>query len=409
MLDRRRPLDEALHAHHGLHRLESRDRALARLLVATVLRFRPVLDALIDPCLNRPLPEKASRARHALRLGVAQLLLLDQPAHAAVATAVEVAPAPFKALANAVLRRLGREGAEKLVAIDRVRTAIPDSLWQGWVAAFGAEGARKVAEASLTEAPLDLSVKSDPAGWAERLSGRLLPTGSVRLDKAGAIGELPGYAEGAWWVQDAAAALPARLLGRVEGLAVADLCAAPGGKTAQLAALGARVIAVDRSDTRLDRLRINLARLGLAAQRVTADVATWQPSEPLDAVLLDAPCSATGTLRRHPDILARRTGLDRLKLAQVQTQMLAATARMVKPGGLVVYAVCSLEPEEGLGVIRQTLAEGAPFEPVPIEAGELALPAQAITPEGFLATRPDYWAEWGGMDGFFAARLRRRA
>lgn len=408
MLDRRRPLDEALHAHHGLHRLEGRDRALARLLVATVLRYRPVLDALIDPCLNRPLADKAARARHALRLGAAQLLLLEQPAHAAVTTAVESAPAPFKALANAVLRRLAREGGEKLAAIDRVRTAIPDTLWQGWTAAFGEEGARKVAAASLAEAPLDLSVKADATGWALRLSGRLLPTGSLRLDKAGAVAELPGYAEGAWWVQDAAAALPVRLLGNVAGKTVADLCAAPGGKTAQLAAKGARVIAVDRSDARLDRLRINLARLGLSTERVTADVAAWRPEEPVDAVLLDAPCSATGTIRRHPDILARRAGLDRAKLAQTQRQMLVATAQMVKPGGLVVYAVCSLEPEEGSAVVRQILAEGAPFEPVPIATEEIPGLPQAITPDGFLATRPDYWAEWGGMDGFFAARLRRR-
>ncbi|MDH3793045.1 MAG: RsmB/NOP family class I SAM-dependent RNA methyltransferase, partial [Rhodospirillales bacterium] len=243
---------------------------------------------------------------------------------------------------------------------------------------------------------------------AERLGAQLLPGGTLRLPPgAGEVSRLPGYDEGAWWVQDAAAALPARLLGDVAGKQVIDLCAAPGGKTAQLAAAGARVTAVERSEVRLARLSENLARLGLSVTAVTADAATWRPEAPAGAVLLDAPCSATGTLRRHPDIAHLKGPEQIAALAALQDKLLAATLGMVKPGGLLVYAVCSLQPEEGPARIARLLAGGAPAARVPVEPAEFQGLCDLVTAEGDLRTLPCHLAGDGGMDGFYACRLRR--
>lgn len=411
VLRRGRPLDEALAANADLSGLEARDRAFARLLTATVLRRLGQIDAAIDERLERPLPANRTAVRDILRLGVAQIALLGLAPHAAVNTSVELVghggQAGMKGLVNAVLRRIAEGGP--IPPEDPGHLNVPEWLWQDWESAYGVETATAIAATNLAEAPLDITLKTPAEAelWAERLEAEILPTGTLRRAAGGDVTALPGFTDGAWWVQDAAAALPTRLLGDVSGLRVADLCAAPGGKTAQLAAAGARVTAVDISRKRLQRLSENLERLGLAAEAVAVDAAKWTPDEPFDAVLLDAPCSSTGTLRRHPDIAWNKTPEDVAKLTTVQDRLLAATLALVKPGGLVVYATCSLQPCEGAERIEALLASGAAAERVPIVPDELPDLAEAITPAGDLRTLPCHWAARGGMDGFYVARLRR--
>jgi 16S rRNA (cytosine967-C5)-methyltransferase len=411
VLRRKRPLDEALEGNRDLSRLDDRDRGFARLLAATTLRRLGQIDDVLGRFLERPLPYKAAAAHDILRLGTAQLLFLGTPAHAAVATAVELAKdrnlTAHKNLVNAVLRRVDREGRAIGDAQDAARLNLPEWMWRSWCAAYGEVTVRAIAAAHLLEPPLDVSVKGDPAAWAERLGAELLPTGSLRRAGGGAVPELEGYGEGAWWIQDAAAALPVRLLGDMAGSHVVDLCAAPGGKTCQLAAAGAAVTAVDRSDKRLQRVRANLDRLGLHAELVAADAAAWQPERQPDAVLLDAPCSATGTLRRHPDIAWLKGEADVLKLAEVQFMLLRSAARMLRPRGILVYCVCSLQPEEGPAVIARALAEGLPLRRVPVRAEEVGGLAELLTGDGDVRTLPSHLAERGGMDGFYACRLER--
>jgi 16S rRNA (cytosine967-C5)-methyltransferase len=411
VLRRGRPLDEALAANADLPGLEARDRGFARLLAATVLRRLGQIDAAIDERLDHPLPANRAAVRDILRLGVAQIGFLGLASHAAVHTSVELVggggQAGMKGLVNAVLRRIAETGA--LGPDDPGHLNVPGWLWRDWEQTFGPETAAAIANANLTEAPLDITLKSpgEAEPWAERLAAEILPTGTLRRAAGGDVTGLPGFDEGAWWVQDAAAALPARLLGGVAGSRVADLCAAPGGKTAQLAAAGATVTAVDISRKRLRRLSENMARLGLAADTVTADLTKWSPGEPFDAVLLDAPCSATGTLRRHPDIAWNKTPDDVAKLTAAQDRLLAAALALVKPGGLMVCATCSLLPREGDERIEALLASGAAAARVPLTPDELPGLAEAITPAGDLRTLPCHWPARGGMDGFFAARLRR--
>jgi 16S rRNA (cytosine967-C5)-methyltransferase len=410
ILDRGRLLDDLLEDRR-LSRLEERDRAFVRMLLATTLRRLGQIDALIDLCLDRPLGPRATLARHALRLGVCQLLFLDLAPHAAISTSVDLVKhtplAGFAGLINAVLRRLSRDGAALVAAQDAGRLDTPDWLWRSWSAAYGEEIAAAIAAAHLNEAPVDITVAADPEGWAERLEAEILPTGSLRRTAGGAVSRLSGFDEGGWWVQDAAAALPARLLGDVRGRRVVDLCAAPGGKALQLAAAGGVVTAVDRSAPRLTRLSDNLARLGLTATIVAADAAAWTPDETFDAVLLDAPCSATGTLRRHPDVARHKSPADVTKLAAAQARLLDAAIALVAPGGLLVYCVCSLEPQEGLDQVERVLAAGAPLVRVPITADEVGGLAELITPAGDLRSLPCHLAEKGGMDAFFAARLQK--
>ncbi len=419
VLDQRRPLEDTLAAHPGFAKLEARDRAFARLLLATTLRRLGQIDDAIRHCLARPLPRAGLRAQHVLRLGVAQLLFLGTAPHAAVSASVDLAGqaklTAHKKLINAVLRRLSREGAALRDAQDAARLNTPKWLWASWSAAYGDDTARAIAGQHLTEPPLDISLKPDldSAQWAERLSATVLPNGSLRrpAEAGGLITGLSGFAEGQWWIQDAAARLPAGVLmsalGDVRGRSLLDLCAAPGGKTAQLAAAGATVTAVEKSPPRLARLNENLARLRLAAETIAADAAEWRPAEPADGVLLDAPCSATGTIRRHPDIAWTKRAADTPKLAALQDRLLANAVHMLKPGGILVYAVCSLEPEEGPARIAALLASGAPIARLPIRAEDCAgLPA-LITPEGDLRTLPSHLAQAGGMDGFYVARLVR--
>jgi 16S rRNA (cytosine967-C5)-methyltransferase len=394
VLERRRPLEEAL---DSLTTVEGRDRAAAHRIALAVLRRMGTLDAVLEPFLRRqpPLP-----VRLALRIGAAELLLLGTPPHAAVASAVGLVPRPFAGLVNAVLRRVAAAGEGALAGLDSPRLDTPAWLWASWHAAYG-EAVRAIALVHQQPAPLDLTLLpgAEPPPGGERL-----PTGTLRFPTGTRITDLPGFAEGRFWAQDAAAALPARLLAVRPGERVADLCAAPGGKTAQLAAAGASVVAVERQERRAARLAANLARLRLAAEVVVADVLEWQPQARFDAVLLDAPCSATGTIRRHPDILHLKRPADVPVLAALQTRLIAAAARLLAPGGRLVFATCSLQPEEGEAQLAAALAAG--LLPDPIRPAELPGLPEAITPAGHLRTRPDMWADRGGMDGFFVARFR---
>ena len=411
VLDGKLALDDALEAQRDLKLLSARDRGFARVLVATTLRRLGQLDATIDACLRHELRGDPT-ARHILRLGAVQLLFLETPPHAAVDGAVTLAergPArALKGLINAVLRRLAREGAAMIAAQDAARLALPSWLWDSWTASYGEANTRAMVAVLMQDPPLDLSVRDDAAGWAARLDAVVLPTGTVRRRSGGDIEQLPGFGDGAWWVQDAAAALPARLLGPVAGLRVADLCAAPGGKTAQLAAAGARVVAVDRAAKRLDRLRANLARLKLDAEVVAADAATWRAEAPVDAILLDAPCSATGAARRHPDVLHLKQPDDVARLVALQDRLLDNAVRQLKPDGTLVYCTCSLEAAEGPERVARLLAGGAPVRRKPVDSGEFPGLDGLITPDGDLRTLPCHFAEQGGMDGFYAARLTRQ-
>ena len=418
VLRRRRPLQEQIEdraAHGDLATLPERDRALVHALVACVLRRLGTLRHRLGGLLARGLPGEAPRVETALLIGAAQILWLEVPDHAAVDIAVRLVQADRRAaryagLVNAVLRRLGREGPQHLAGIDMAVLDTPDWLMARWVEHYGHDTARAIALANGREPALDLTVKTDPAHWAAKLGGRVLATGSVRAVVHGPVAQLPGYAEGAWWVQDAAAALPARLLGAVGDRTVADLCAAPGGKTAQLAAAGARVTAVDRSPGRLERLRQNLARLRLRAHTVAADVTQWRDG-PFDAVLLDAPCSSTGTIRRHPDIPWLKRAADIAALAALQRRLIARAAEVTKPGGTLVYCTCSLEPEEGADVVEAFLAGNPGFRRVPILPAEVHGHGEWLMAGGDLRTLPchlpDADSRMAGLDGFYAARLQR--
>jgi 16S rRNA (cytosine967-C5)-methyltransferase len=418
VLRRRRSLDDQLDgagAHPGLGLLADRDRALARRLIATALRRLGTLRYLLGLFLERGVPADAPRVETALLLGATQILWLDVPDHAAVDLSVRLARADRRAaryagLINAVLRRIAQHGHRRLRDVDTVSLDTPDWLMARWQRAYGFELARAIAAANGREPALDLTVKADPEHWAAALGGRVLPTGTVRAIAHGPVARLPGYEEGAWWVQDAAAALPARLLGDVAGKTIADLCAAPGGKTAQLAAAGARVVAVDRSEARLARLRQNLARLGLTAETIAADVLEWQAG-PFDAVLLDAPCSSTGTIRRHPDVSWLKQESDIATLAALQGRLLARAAELTRPGGTLIYCTCSLEPEEGTAIVHARLAADSRLRRRPLTAADVDGLEDLVDSAGDLRTLPcqlpDSHEQMGGMDGFYAARLER--
>jgi 16S rRNA (cytosine967-C5)-methyltransferase len=413
VLGRERPLDESIDDNSAMAQLSLRDRAFARLLVATALRRLGQIDALIGCCLANPLPPRAAGVQDILRLGIAQLLFLHTPPHAAVATSVDLAQSrgflAHKGLVNAVLRRLSVEGPGRLETQDAPMLNTPPWLWQSWTGYYGEATTRSIATAHLREAPLDLTLRSNVIDWDEKLAATRLPTGTLRRAGGGAVATLPGYAEGAWWVQDAAAALPVRLFGDVSGLSVLDLCAAPGGKTAQLADAGARVTAVDRSSRRLERLSANLKRLSLAATTVACDAVTWRPEHLADAVLLDAPCTATGAIRRHPDVPHLKHPADVTRLAVIQERLLRAAIDMLRPGGTLVYCTCSLEPEEGPMQIEGLLRSGAPVRRQPLSAAELDVPGEWLTEDGDLRTLPFHLSEYDGIDGFYGARLVKHA
>jgi 16S rRNA (cytosine967-C5)-methyltransferase len=419
VIDKKQPLDDILSrslATGWMFDLPQRDRALTRAIVATSLRRRGEIDRMLDTFLERGMPHKGGKLYPILLSGAAQLNFLKTPPHAAIDLAVRLAQWDSRArrydkLVNAVLRRVAKEGEVIAASLDAPRVNTPDWLWNRWVARYGEDRAHAIAGANLIEPPLDLTVKSDPQHWAIEMSGRVLPNRSVRLLPKGRIEALPGFEQGAWWVQDGAASLPAHLMRDVRGKRVADLCAAPGGKTAQLALAGASVAAVDISKTRLKMLSANLARLGFAAKTVAADAATWSPDERFDAILLDAPCSSTGTIRRHPDIPYLKSPKDIADLAVLQARLLDNAAALLKPGGTLVYSTCSLELEEGEAQIAALLARNPDIEVDPILLGDVFGQPDWVQAPGFLRTFPYQLElgtpEWSGMDGFFAARLKR--
>jgi len=398
------------------NKLAPRDRAFVRLLVATVLRRLGQIDLVLGNFVERRPPD---RVINVLRLGAAQLLFVATPAHAAVATSVALVKHGHErhaGLVNAVLRRVSEKGAAMISSQDAAAVNTPLWLWKSWIAAYGEPAARATAEAHLGEPLLDITVK-DPTTlneWARQLEANPLPTGSLRRTAGGRIQDLPGFSEGAWWVQDAAAVLPAKILLHVlndgadaaRGKRVIDLCAAPGGKTAQLAAAGCDVTAVDVSPERLSLLRANLARLKLEADVVTADAVTWRPAALADAVLLDAPCSATGTIRRHPDLPYLKRPEDIAGFTIAQGRLLTAALAMVKPGGFVFYSVCSLQSEERRPVVEAVLAAhpGAGRVKIPKEA--MAGESQLLDHTGDLRTLPSQWPERAGLDGFYGALLQ---
>jgi 16S rRNA (cytosine967-C5)-methyltransferase len=416
VLRRHRALDEQLDSSKELAALPERDRALARALVAVVLRRLGTLRRLVAHCLERGPPAQAPLVETALLVGAAQILFLQIPDHAAVDLAVRLVQADrhaarYAGLVNAVLRRLTREGVQLLAALDPLALDTPDWLLARWSKNYGEDLARAIAAANGHEPALDLTVKNDPDAWAARLNGRVLPTGTVRTIAHGPVTGLPGFADGEWWVQDAAAALPVHLFGDLQGKRVADLCAAPGGKTAQLAAAGARVTAVDRSPARLDRVRDNLKRLSLSAEFVCADAATWTAEQGFDAVLLDAPCSSTGTIRRHPDVPWLKHAADIAALARVQGQLIERALALTRTGGTLIYCTCSLEPEENENVVAALLAREPGVCRTPVTAPEVFGRGEFISKDGDLRTLPcglpDTDSRLSGLDGFYAARLKR--
>ena len=409
VLNQQMPLEQALAVQDGFDGLDARDRAFARLIAATTFRRLGQIDAALKAHLRKPPPLDVHCA---LRTATAQIVFLDTPAHAAVGETVDVVRAMkkdgFANLVNAVLRKVvatGKRDAQRLPP----KANIPGWLRGSWEKAYGAQSVRRTAAQLGKSPPLDLSTASDPEGWAGRLGGTLLPTGTVRLSDVGDVTALEGFADGQWWAQDIAASLPVKMMDVSPGMRVLDLCAAPGGKTLQLAALGAQVTSVDISEARLRRLRENIERTGLQADIVVADALEWEPDATFDAVLLDAPCTATGTLRRHPDVLYNKTPKSLSQLVKLQRRLLARAADWVKPGGQLLYAVCSLQPEEGHPQVTRLLGERPDFRLNPNLTTTVSKLPEGLIVEGCLRSMPHHLGDQGGMDGFFAARLERIA
>jgi 16S rRNA (cytosine967-C5)-methyltransferase len=411
VLDRGASLADQAGAGGPLAGLASAERARAQALAAGALRHLGRIDALLGRFLDRPPP---APARNALRLAVAEMRLDGVPPHAAVDGAVRLAAAHPKArhlkgLVNAVARRVAEAGPQLWDATPEA--GLPDWLDAPVRAAWGDAAAEAIAAAHRVTPPVDLTLRraGEATGWAARLDAELLPTGSLRLRGRPQVSALPGFAEGAWWVQDAAAALPARMLGEVAGRRVLDLCAAPGGKTLQLASAGAAVTALDASESRLARLRENLDRTGLAAEVAAADALAWTPHVPFEAILIDAPCSATGTIRRHPDLPFVRSGRDLGPLLALQAALLDRAWGWLAPGGRLVFATCSLLPEEGEAQAARFLAATPGARQRAPDAAALGIDPAWLDAAGGLRLRPDYWPERGGMDGFYAALVERPA
>lgn len=421
VVDRKLSLDGALDNEHGnpaYKALNEGDRALVRAILNTTLRHLPRIDAAISRLLESPLPEGARALHHVLAIAAAQILYLDVPDHAAVDLAVEQSNQDprnrrFAKLVNAVLRRLGREKDQILAEIATI-PVMPEWFLQRLEKAYGKERAQSISESQLEPAAIDLTVKADAQRWAERLGGFALPTGGVRLAAfEGSIPSLEGFSEGDWWVQDAAASIPAQLFGDLTGKRVADLCAAPGGKTAQLVLAGGDVTAVEQSENRIKRLRANLDRLGLKAETVASDLTKYEPAELFDAILLDAPCSSTGTTRRHPDVLWAKGPEDIAKLAALQERLLRHAITLLKPDGTIVFSNCSLDPAEGEDVVARVLSDTPSVERAAVDPERWPGLEAAISALGEFRTTPDMLEVpagfAGGLDGFYAVVMRRVA
>lgn len=418
-MDKGKPLDSAWIADRHFTSMSPSDRAFVQLLTKTVLRHLGQIDDIISRFLDRPLPEssKIMRVKHILRLGIAQLVWLKTPPHAAVHSSVELTKQikmeKFSGLVNIVLKRAAKESDAIMEKQSAARLNTPKWLWDSWVMAYGEKIAEQIAAAHMEEPSLDISVKSDPDFWADKLGGKTLPCGSVRLHEAKNITHLQGFNKGQWWVQDIAASIPALLLisffgDNIKEKQVIDLCAAPGGKTAQLANTGAKVTAVDKSKERISLLKANLNRLKLSAECLNTDALKWSPKFTPDAVLLDAPCSATGTLRRHPDVAWHRNQGDIKRMAEIQKKLLNHTIDMLKSGGIIVYSVCSLQPEEGEQQIDKILLERGDVSLFPVTDSMLCGMKECITKRGEVRTLPCHLSEEGGMDGFYAAIIIKK-
>ncbi len=410
-------------------KLTSRDRAFARSLLMTTLRHKGEIDWVLGKFLKKP-PQAKTRVNEILSIGVAQLLFMEVSDHAAIDTSVRLAKRSDKSrhlakLVNAILRQVTRAKPDELTPSEGALINIP-KLWRTrWAKHYGEQVASKIAKACLEPPALDIIVKQDALDWASKLNGRVFGAHEsqdgygLRKDHRGIVTELDGFAEGQWWVQDFSAHLPCTLFesapgfGTLEAKSVADLCAAPGGKTAALLNKGAHVTSVDISEKRLSRLTENLERLNFNASVIQSDVLTFSPDEKYDAILLDAPCSATGTIRRHPDILYSKSESLIYELRKLQRQMLEKTCSLLKPGGLLIYCTCSLEPEEGEEQIENLLEKDDNLERLPILAKEIAGHADWLTKSGDVRLLPFFSPfednEWAGMDGFFISRLRLKA
>ncbi len=413
-LDRRLTVEDAVDGSTQAASLETRDRAFLLTLLLTTFRHKGEIEAVLARLLAKPLPRKSGQAADILTLGTAQLLYLGMAPHAVIDLSVRAAKADrnalhFSGLINAVLRKVSAGGKGLLDDVDAGRLNTPSWLWDRWSKTYGSDTALRIARAHTERPSLDLSFKDNPSEWLKRLGGALLPNGQARLPaERVAVPDLPGFKEGAWWVQDTAATIPVRLFGDIRGKTALDLCAAPGGKTLQMAALGAEVTAVDISESRLCRLRDNLRRTGLAAEVRVMDVLSAELTGEWDAVLLDAPCSATGTIRRHPELPYLKGPKQIRELAGLQRLMLLKAAGLVRPGGMLVYCTCSLEPEEGETQVRKFLAVHEDFEVFPWASTDI--PRDAIQPEGWVRTFPFMaMGDQSGMDGFFAVAMRRRS
>lgn len=426
VLHQKHALDDAFEKAVGIdsgNDFNRQDRAFIRNLTAVVLRKLKQIDALIKICLEKSIPRKDTKIKDVLRIGVAQLLFLDTAPHAAVDTSVRLAEElgfeKYKGLVNAILRRLQRDN-EKDSLFPKIgeEENVPEWLFDIWVRDYGEEVASKIAKGCLREAPLDIAVKESPKEWVEKLDGQLLPSEAIRLGYKRRLRELKGFEEGAWWVQDVSASIPVKLISEVNGLNVLDMCAAPGGKTSQLAALGANVVALDRSEKRLERLQMNIQRLALLSnvRTIATEAASFCNEEEnknkFDAVLLDAPCSATGTIRRHPDLMYIKTEKLIAGFPNAQKKLLTASANVVKSDGEIMYCVCSMNKEEGERVISSTTDE-ANIKRKPFTIEELQerlnitkeFAEQIITDAGDVRLLPYFLDDLGGMDGFFISRL----
>lgn len=418
VIDKRTSLDgltDNEHGHPQYLALATRDRMLVRAILGAALRHRADIEKALAEFLDRPLPQNALSLRHLLHVGAAQVLYLDVPDHAAIDLAVTAAKVDprnqrFSGLVNALLRKIARHASDirsRPSAFENVPAWFSSLL----VESYGKQKATSILAAQEIEPPIDITVKNNPELWAEKLGGYVLFNGTVRLENIeGAISDLEGYQAGEWWVQDVAASLPARLLGDISGKNVADLCAAPGGKTAELAIQGANVTAIDLSENRLKRLQKNMERLKLEVSTWAGRLQDYKPSSPFDAVLLDAPCSSTGTIRRHPDILWTKGLSDIEKLAQLQFDLLVSSISMVKIGGIIVFANCSIAPKEGEELVKEILASRDDITLIPITPEEVG-GARELVQNGVLRTTPadlvGRTPKLSGMDGFFCARFKR--
>lgn len=416
VLAQKQALDASLEKNELFHALPAREKAFCRMIVSTTLRRLGQIDDLIAKCEERPGSSAANiTLQNILRLGVAQIMFMNVPDHAAVDTAVRLTEGARmerqKGFVNGILRNVARSGTQLMTRQDPARLNTPEWLLKSWIADYGLKQAAEIAIANLVEAPLDITVKDQSSRnyWGSVLKASSFPTGTLRKPSGGNVTGMEGFDSGMWWIQDASAAIPAQLFGDIEGKTVVDLCAAPGGKTAQLAAMGANVIAVDRSAQRMKRLGENMKRLDLEdrVQIQVADGAQWRPREPVSFVLCDAPCSATGTLRRHPDVAHLKTPRDLESLIEVQRRILRNAYAMLEPGGILVYCTCSLQKAEGEAQIMTFIDETPDAIHLAIKPEEIGDMREPITEHGDVRILPFHQAASGGMDGFFIARIKK--